>query len=289
VFQEQELLETRPEEIRGRMWSSFETVLDVPVVDPESGAEVVNPYPLSFWFVDGPNQDEEEPVIRFSRRGWMEGFATIDGVEAVVLLMESLMDGVFTREDSWALASTDSAAHVYSHEYARPVERHAWLLGQAYAISYIHPSGRRLVLTPFDPGMTRAEEAAVDDHLAEDRRAARSGRSVAFLQDFGEAEAQARAEGKPLFVDFETEWCGPCHVMDEWVFTADAVIDASTAYVSVKVDGDEQPDLAERFSVEGYPTMLVINPAGVVLRRAAGYLSVAEMTEFLYGRLEGSS
>jgi len=72
--------------------------------------------------------------------------------------------------------------------------------------------------------------------------------------------------------------------MDEWVYTADVVVDASAAYVSVKVDGDEQPELKRRFMVEGYPTMLVVDTGGTVLRRAAGYQSVAEMTEFLTGQ-----
>ena len=281
VFEDNELLETEPTEIRGRMWSSFETVVNVPAVDPETNADVINAYPLSFWFVDDPSVEEDELVLRFSRRGWMEGRLSIDGVDAVVLITESVMDGVFDRSDSWAMASRDSASNVYSVEYARPATRHAWLLDRAYEVSELHPSGRRLVLRPFDPGMTRAEEAAVDDHLAEDRRAARSGDTVAFLHDFENAEALAQAEGKSLFVDFETEWCGPCHVMDEWVYTADVVIGASASYVSVKVDGDERPDLKERFLVEGYPTLLLVDADGTVLKRAAGYQSVKEMVEFL--------
>ena len=281
VYEDDERLETDPNEVRGRMWSSFETSVVVPAVDPEDGVDIFNTYPLSFWFVDDPNVVEDELVLRYSRRGWMEGRVTIDGVDVVVLLTESVMDGEFDRQDSWALASGDSSANVYLHQYARPAERHAWLLGNAYQLSEIHPSGRKLVLTPFDPGVTRAEEAEMDDHLAVDRRAARSGRSVTFLDDYAAAEALARAEGKILFVDFETEWCGPCHVMDEWVYTADAVVDASVVYVSVKVDGDDFPGLKERFLVEGYPTMLVVDADGAVMRRAAGYMSVAEMTEFL--------
>ena len=281
LFEGGDLLESEPEEIRGKVWSSFETAIDVPAVDPVTGSDVTNPYPLSFWFVDDPNVVEDELVIRFSRRGWMEGRATINGVDAVVLLTESVMNGVFDREDSWALASVDSSANVYSHEYARPVERHAWLLDEAYEITDLHPSGRRLILAPFDPGMTRVEEAAVDDHLAEDRRAARSGDTVAFHHEFDQAEALALSEGKDLFIDFETEWCGPCHVMDEWVYTADVVVAASSPYVSVKVDGDEHPELTERFLVEGYPTVLVVGPDGTVKRRTAGYQSVAEMVEFL--------
>ncbi len=284
ILEDDELIQTDPSEVRGRMWSSFETIVDVPAADPIDGHEVSNAYALSFWFVEDPDVSDDELVIRFSRRGWMEGHARIDGVEAVVLLTESAMDGFFDTNDSWALASSDSSANVYSHQHARPAERHAWLLENAYRIREIHPSGRKLVLEPHDPGVTRAEEAAMDDHLAEDRRAARTGKTVAFFHEFEEAETLAREDGKSLFVDFETEWCGPCHVMDEWVYTADVVVDASSTYVSVKVDGDERPDLKERFLVEGYPTMLIVDVDGTVLRRAAGYQSVAEMTEFLTER-----
>lgn len=283
-FDDTEAIETIPDELRGRMWSSFDAEVDIPVVDPWSGSPETNPYALSFWYVDDPNVVAEEPALRFSRRGWMEGRITIDGVEAVVLLTESLMDGVYDMNDYWAMATSDSAANVLEYESARPVERHAWLLENAYSISEVDPSGRRLVLVPHDPGMTRADEAKMDDHLADDRNAARSGRMVNFQTDFVAAEALAQSEAKPLFVDFETVWCGPCHVMDEWVYTADSVVNAAASYVSVKVDGDDYPELTERFEVDAYPTMLVVSPDGSVLRRGTGYMSVVEMTEFLRGR-----
>jgi thiol:disulfide interchange protein len=179
------------------------------------------------------------------------------------------------------LASRDSAADILNAGYARSLEEHAWLFENPYRVTEIDPSGRRVLLAPFDPGMTRIEEAEMNDHLAVDRKAARSGRTVSFLHDFEEAEALARRERKALFVDFETTWCGPCKVMDEWVYTADDVVDASAFVVSVKVDGDERLDLKEKFEVTGFPTMILVGADGEELRRAAGYVNVADMTEFM--------
>jgi len=282
-FQDDEALETTPTERNFKYWSSFETVVDLPVVDPVTGQDEVDPYPLSFWYVEDPRVPDEEPVIRFSRRGWMEGRVTLDGVAASVLLTEGVMNGVYGDGDAWALAGADSTADLLTSGYSRDLEEHAWLLDKAYRIRNVDPSGRRLFLEPFDPGITRVAEEEMNDELRVDREAPRSGRFVSFLHDFTAAEARAREEGKALLVDFETTWCGPCKLMDEWVYTADAVVDAAGNLVAVKVDGDERLDLKERFGVTGFPTVILLSPDGEEMRRASGYVSVAEMAEFLGG------
>jgi thiol-disulfide isomerase/thioredoxin len=281
TFDTGEGLETTPSETRGRFWSSFSAVVEVPVTDPATGEAIGNPYPLSLWYVEDPYEPEAELLLRFSRRGWMEGRVTLGETDAVVLLTENAMDGVFDRADSWALASADSADDVLLSGYSRPLEEHTWLFEQAYRVHEVDISGRKMILVPFDPGITRTAEEEMNDHLKVDREAARSGKTVAFLHDFSEAEALARTEGKPLFVDFETTWCGPCKIMDEWVYTADQVVDASQGVVAVKVDGDDFPDLKNRFEVVGFPTMILLGPDGAELRRTSGYVNVVRMTDFL--------
>ena len=88
-------------------------------------------------------------------------------------------------------------------------------------------------------------------------------------------------------MDFETTWCGPCKVMDEWVYTADGVVEAAQSVVSVKVDGDERLDLKERFGVTGFPTMILLDADGEEVGRAAGYVNVVDMTEFMKMRRIG--
>jgi thiol-disulfide isomerase/thioredoxin len=243
----------------------------------------MNSYPLSFWYVEDPAEPQEAPVLRFSRRGWMEGMAVLDGVEARVLLTEDEMDGIFDKRDSWALASADSAGDVLKAQYARDAGTHAWLFDRAYEIREMDPSGRRMVIAPFDPGITRAEEEEMHDDLKVDREAPRSGRVVAFVRDFEDARNRARKEGMRLLVDFETTWCGPCKLMDEWVYTADPVVDAAAEVIAVKVDGDERPELKKQFSVEGFPTIVLLSPAGEEIRRISGYVNVADMVAFLSG------
>jgi thiol-disulfide isomerase/thioredoxin len=280
-FDAGEVLETTPSEQRHKYWSTFDTVVSVPVHDPVTGKASDNPYALSFWYVEDPASPGEPPVLRFSRRGWMEGKTILDGVEAEVLVTENAMDGVFDTLDSWSLAPSDSADEVLGYQTARPLSEYNWLLERAYKVRRIDPSGRRIAIVPFDPGMTRTEEIAMNDNMRVDREAARSGGSVTFLEDYTRARATAHKEGKPLFIDFETTWCGPCKLMDQWVYTADAVVNASRAVVAVKVDGDDHPDLAKGHSVIGYPTMILLGPDGTEIRRLEGYRSVAEMAGFL--------
>jgi biopolymer transport protein ExbD len=71
--------------------------------------------------------------------------------------------------------------------------------------------------------------------------------------------------------------------MNALVYTARAVTDAARAsqVVAVKVDGDEHRDVVERFAVNAYPTMILLDPDGREIRRAVGYQGVAAMRDFL--------
>jgi thiol-disulfide isomerase/thioredoxin len=282
-FEDAETLRTKPTESRHKLWSTFDTVVDVPVVDPATRKPVDDPYPLSFWYVEDPASPEEANVLRFSRRGWMEGRATLGGVEAEVLVTENAMDGVYDTLDAWALAPADSADQVLGYKAERPLTDHAWLGEKAYEVTSVDPSGRRVVVAPTDPGITREAEAVMNDHLRVDREAARSGDSIAFLHDFAAARVRAQRAGEPLFIDFETTWCGPCHLMDQWVYTADSVVAAGRSVVAVKVDGDDHPDIVKAHDVVGYPTMILLSADGKELRRLTGYVNVVDMTAFLKG------
>ena len=252
------------------------------MTDPATGTITAIPYPVSLWYVHDPLEPATEEVIRFSRRGWLAGSANLDGVPTRILLTEAEMDGVFDTSDSWAIAEADSESVLLSFDARRPADRHGWLGERAYRLVSIDPSGLEVRLQSGDVGITRAEEEAQDDVLAVDRNAARSGREVNFLS-FEEAEAISQEEGRPLFVDFKTVWCGPCYTMDDYVFTADRVVDAAQDIASAKVDGDERRDLAQRFDVTAYPTLLLLAADGTEIRRHVGYLGVDSTAVFLAG------
>ncbi len=287
-FEEFEKTIIDPTESRGKIWSSFNEVVQLTVNDPWTGKEVKNVYPISFWYVFDPREENPEKVLRFSRRGWMEGTALVEGVEANVLLTESLMDGVIDTNDSWAIAPKSALKELYDYRYNRDISTHAWLNDLAYRIVEVHPSGLQMILEPFDPGLSRVEEAEKLDIYAPDKKAAHSGGLVKFGHDFQQAEERAKKENKKLFIDFETTWCGPCKLMDKIVYTADLVVDASKNIIAVKIDGDEHPELAKRFDVKAYPSLILLSSDGKILNKKVGYQSVKQTAAFLQTKKEPS-
>src|SRR5215469_5579068 len=89
---------------------------------------------------------------------------------------------------------------------------------------------------------------------------------------FDDASHKAAQTGKIVFVDFYTTWCGPCRLMDKTTWTNDEVIRLlNEKTVPIRVDADKETKLAERYRIEGYPTMLLLKSDGTELDRFLGY------------------
>lgn len=110
-----------------------------------------------------------------------------------------------------------------------------------------------------------------------------SGPGVAFASgSFDEALARARSEKKILLVDVYTDWCGWCKKLDREVFGDARVAEASRALVAVRINAEKEGEkVAQRYDVQGYPTVLFVDGSGSVVKRIDGYVDAAEMLQTL--------
>jgi len=101
-------------------WSSFNGAeLSIPY-----SPGIVEPYMVNFWSV---REGEEAPnMIRFSVFSWRSGTVTVDGVEALVAVMDADNNAVFDARDKWSVlgaSERDAFTRVLSHTEARHANR----------------------------------------------------------------------------------------------------------------------------------------------------------------------
>ena len=68
----------------------------------------------------------------------------------------------------------------------------------------------------------------------------------------------------PVVVDFGAPWCPPCRAVAP--ILADLATEFAEQLAIVSVNTDESPDLAQRFSISGLPTMVIFREGREVQR-----------------------
>jgi thioredoxin 1 len=80
----------------------------------------------------------------------------------------------------------------------------------------------------------------------------------------------------PVLVDFWAPWCGPCKMLGPILEEVAAANDSRLKIVKVNVD--ENPDLAQKFEVMGIPSMFLFKN-GDVIDSFTGAMSKQALTE----------
>lgn len=84
---------------------------------------------------------------------------------------------------------------------------------------------------------------------------------------------KAKAENKIIFLDAYASWCGPCKMLQKYVFTDKAVGDFyNSKFINVKMDMEkgEGPALSQVYPLEAYPTLMYIDGNGKLLKKFIG-------------------
>jgi thioredoxin 1 len=79
-------------------------------------------------------------------------------------------------------------------------------------------------------------------------------------------DEQVLQSDKPVLVDFWAEWCGPCHAVAP---VLDKIVEEQAGELRlVKVNIDEEQELATRYGVMSIPTMILFRdgePSGAII------------------------
>jgi tetratricopeptide (TPR) repeat protein len=106
---------------------------------------------------------------------------------------------------------------------------------------------------------------------------------------FPEILKQAQQEKKHIFIDFYAVWCGPCKMLEQTTYKDPAVVELLNSMIPAKYDAEkgEGKELAARFKVKAYPTLVLLDPTGAEVDRQLGYLDAETFLGLMRDSLKG--
>jgi len=106
-------------------------------------------------------------------------------------------------------------------------------------------------------------------------------------------DEEVGASPLPVLVEFWADWCPPCRMLQKEVLSTREFQDyASKNFILLEVDfprakqqtaelAQQNRTLAQRFGIEGFPTIIVLNAEGKKLGEMVGYDPQAGRQAFL--------
>lgn len=96
------------------------------------------------------------------------------------------------------------------------------------------------------------------------------------IKHVNEKEFNEMINGKRVLVDFFATWCGPCKMLSLVM----EKFDKKGAIPIIKVDIDEENNLAEEYKIFSVPTLIIFEN-GKEIKRISGFMSEDELEKWV--------
>lgn len=110
------------------------------------------------------------------------------------------------------------------------------------------------------------------------------GPGILFIeQSLTTAIGLARADKKYIFVDAYAVWCAPCRLLKSSTFQNKEVAKFFNAHfinVSMNLEKGEGIALADKWKIQEYPSLLILDSAGTVVFRSSGFMKPDQLIDF---------
>lgn len=98
---------------------------------------------------------------------------------------------------------------------------------------------------------TLIQAGAKPEHQAEQKSVVKT---IQWQPSLAAAEKESQQTGKPIMVIFHAKWCGACRMLDQNTLTHAKVIEAAQQWIAVKVDVDNEKEIAAQHGIRSLPT-----------------------------------
>jgi len=109
-----------------------------------------------------------------------------------------------------------------------------------------------------------------------------------YFESLDAAQAAVAGTDKEIVIKFYTDWCKWCTTLDTVVLVDSAAIEFFQDEMAlVKINAEEDTVMAERYSVRGFPTLVMVDQEGIEIDRLVGYLPTGEFLQTFRDYREG--
>ena len=201
---------------------------------------------------------EKDVALRISARDgerFEEPFGTVTvsvGPDAITLKLAPRVGAPFTNEGGQGVITAAD--------------------GERFTVDYNHPlAGKTLMLGLEALSLTKAS--------------ALQTAPVTWIENHDAGLAEAKKEGKPVFLILYADWCKWCKKTFSETLPDPRIGRLRDRFVWMKLNSDKEQKYKQMFGQNSFPMMVLLGPDGKVLKKIEGYRDAAQLQEELKGIL----